>query len=108
MPWCTRPRDMLLSDECCPPAPAQSAPTMHEHRLTLAEILDLGRGRDGFRTDAEALRGGKTPPGREASSPVVVADQKWRSAKPPAFARARESTEWLSGRLGLEHYHIDP
>jgi len=93
-----------------PPAPAQSAPTIHEHRLTLAEILDLlVEDEMVSRTDAEALRAERRLQGGKHHPLVVVADQKWRSAKPPAPLLGLENlTEWLSGRLGLEYYHIDP
>jgi general secretion pathway protein E len=39
----------------------------------------------------------------------VIADQKWRSAKPPVRMLNLENlTEWLAGRTGLDYLHIDP
>jgi general secretion pathway protein E len=81
-----------------------------EHRLALTEVLDWMI-EDGLvdREAAEALRverrlhGGKTHP------LIVIADQKWRSAKPPAVLLSLEMlTEWLAGRTGLDYQHIDP
>ena len=81
-----------------------------EHRLALTEVLDWMI-EDGLvdREAAESLRverrlhGGKTHP------LIVIADQKWRSAKPPAVLLSLEMlTEWLAGRTGLDYQHIDP
>src|SRR5574343_518637 len=81
-----------------------------EHRLALTEVLDWMI-EDGLvdREAAEALRverrlhGGKTHP------LIVIADQKWRRAQPPAVLLSLEMlTEWLAGRTGLDYQHIDP
>ncbi len=40
---------------------------------------------------------------------IVIADQKWRSAKPPVRMLNLENlTEWLAGACGLDYLHIDP
>ncbi|MDW8468384.1 MAG: hypothetical protein RML56_04630 [Burkholderiales bacterium] len=39
----------------------------------------------------------------------IVAEQKWKSAKPPHRLLALEPlTEWLARRVGMEYLHIDP
>ncbi len=84
--------------------------TIGEHRLTLAEVLDwmvedalVGReAADALKTERR-LHGGKIHP------LIVIADQKWRSAKAPAQLLSLEVlTEWLAGRTGLDYLHIDP
>ena len=81
-----------------------------EHRLTLAEVLDcmvedalVGReAADALKTERR-LHGGKIHP------LIVIADQKWRSAKASAQLLSLEVlTEWLAGRTGLDYLHIDP
>ena len=40
---------------------------------------------------------------------AVIADQKWRSAKPPGRPLGVEwLTEWLAKQTGMEYFHIDP
>jgi len=40
---------------------------------------------------------------------AVIADQKWRSAKPPNKPMGVEwLTEWLAKQTGMEYFHIDP
>ncbi len=40
---------------------------------------------------------------------VLIAEQKWRSAKPPARILTLESlTEWLAARIDVPYMHIDP
>ncbi|MCH2221379.1 MAG: type II/IV secretion system protein, partial [Dechloromonas sp.] len=81
-----------------------------EHRLTLAEVVDwmvedglVGREAADALKSERRLHGGKTHP------LIVIADQKWRSAKPLAQLLNLENlTEWLAGRTGLDYLHIDP
>jgi general secretion pathway protein E len=40
---------------------------------------------------------------------VVIAEQRWRSEKPPGqFLTGEPLTEWLAGRMKMPFYHIDP
>ncbi len=40
---------------------------------------------------------------------AFIADQKWRSAKPPGRVLSLDFlTEWLAGALGMDYIHIDP
>jgi hypothetical protein len=49
------------------------------------------------------------PAWRQDHPLIVIADQKWRSAKPPVRMLNLENlTEWLAGRTGLDYLHIDP
>ncbi|MGL5001788.1 MAG: GspE/PulE family protein [Casimicrobium sp.] len=56
----------------------------------------------------EALR--STAKFRSYDHPLtLIADQKWRSAKPPMRVLTLEGlTEWLAKRLDVEYFHIDP
>ncbi|MBK7898125.1 MAG: type II/IV secretion system protein [Azonexus sp.] len=97
-----------------PATPGTAAPSplpnAHEHRLTLAEVLEF-LVEDGLvaKGDADALRAERRLQGGKAHPLVVVADQKWRSATQPLRPLNLENlTEWLAGRLGLAYYHIDP
>ncbi|MBP5987948.1 MAG: Flp pilus assembly complex ATPase component TadA [Azonexus sp.] len=81
-----------------------------EHRLALTEVLDWLI-EDGLvdREVAEALRAERRLHGGKTHPLIVLADQKWRSAKPPAVLLSLEMlTEWLAGRTGLDYQHIDP
>ena len=87
-----------------------NTPVVHEHRLTLTEVLDWLLA-DGLVRPAEVetlrqaqrLRDGKQHP------LVTVAEQKWRAATDPGRVLTLEAlTEWLAGRLGLPYQHIDP
>jgi len=81
-----------------------------EHRLALTEVLDWMI-EDGLvdREAAEALREERRLHGGKMHPLIVIADQKWRNAKPPAVLLSLEMlTEWLAGRTGLDYQHIDP
>jgi general secretion pathway protein E len=81
-----------------------------EHRLTLAEVLDW-LVEDGLvgREGADALKQERRLHGGKVHPLIVIADQKWRSAKAPAALLTLENlTEWLAGRTGLDYLHIDP
>ena len=81
-----------------------------EHRLTLAEVLDW-LVEDGLvgREGADALKQERRLHGGKVHPLIVIADQKWRSAKAPSALLTLETlTEWLAGRTGLDYLHIDP
>jgi len=81
-----------------------------EHRLTLAEVVDW-MVEDGLvdRESADALKSERRLHGGKIHPLIVIADQKWRSAKPPSVLLNLETlTEWLAGRTGLDYLHIDP
>jgi len=82
----------------------------HEHRLTLAELLDW-LVEDGLvaRDVAEQLRKERRYYRGTQHPLVIIADQEWKSAKPPQRALSLEAlTEWLAHRTGMEYLHIDP
>jgi len=79
-------------------------------RLTLAGILDWlvadqlvgAQAADDLKKERRYYRGALHPL-------VIIADQKWRSATPPAKPLTLEAlTEWLAKRVGLDYFHIDP
>ena len=81
-----------------------------EHRLTLAEVSAalVADGQVGapeaekFMTERRYFRGDIHPL-------IVVAEQKWKSAKPPHRLLDLETlTQWLAQWCGLEYRHIDP
>ncbi|MBI3140791.1 MAG: type II/IV secretion system protein, partial [Rhodocyclales bacterium] len=83
---------------------------VHEHRLTLAEVIDalaaehlIPRGvGEAFKKERRYFRGDVHPL-------VVVADQKWKTAREPHKPLTLDFlAEWLAGRVGLEYRHIDP
>ncbi len=83
---------------------------VHEHRLTIAELLDMlvtdgmvdAAAAELLRKERRYYRGTQHPL-------VIIADQNWKSTKPPHRALALESlTEWLAQRCGMEYLHIDP
>ncbi len=83
---------------------------MGEHRLAMAEVLDW-MVEDGLvgKEEAERLKTERRLYGGKIHPLIVIADQKWRSAKPPARLLSLETlTEWLAGRSGLDYLHIDP
>jgi len=84
---------------------------VHEHKLTLAEIL------------AELVADGLVPqvnadkinfPARNLGAIklhplVVVASQKWKNPRPPFQSLDLEAlSQWLAGKVGLPYQHIDP
>ena len=61
------------------------------------------------REAADALKTERRLHGGKIHPLIVIADQKWRSAKAPAQLLSLEVlTEWLAGRTGLDYLHIDP
>ena len=85
-------------------------PSIIEHRLTLAELLDwLVEDKQISDEQAEVLKKERRYY-RGASHPlVIIADQKWKSLQAPHRLLSLESlSEWLAKRVGLEYMHIDP
>ena len=81
-----------------------------EHRLTIAELLDWLVA-DGMVEvpDAEKMKKERRYY-RGTQHPLsIIADQKWKSAKPPHKVLALDSlAEWLAKRVNMEYKHIDP
>ena len=91
-------------------SPAQSEVTESERRLDLGEVLDwlVADALVGAQ-EAAALRHAKRYYRGEAHPLVLVAEQKWRSARAPHKTLTVDALcEWLAGRVGLEYRHIDP
>jgi len=87
-----------------------AAEVAQDHRLTLGEVLH-GLVADGLvpKAEADKLLADRRLRRADHHPLVVIADQKWRSAKPPQKLLTLEwLTEWLSGQTGLEYLHIDP
>jgi general secretion pathway protein E len=83
-------------------------PAGADRRLRLDDILRWMVA-DGLVDAAEAERAARSRTKRFDHPLELVADQKWRAAKPPHAALTLEwLTEWLAGRLGVPYRHIDP
>jgi general secretion pathway protein E len=84
--------------------------TVHEHRLTLAEVLKSLLEDDLVSSsDADALLKESRLKRLVAHPLVIIADQKWKSQKEPHRPLTLEDLgEWLARRVGLEYQHIDP
>lgn len=83
---------------------------MHEHRLTLTEVLDM-LVKDGMASiqDADGLKAEQRLHGGANHPLTVIAEQKWRSLKSEKQVLHIEAlTEWLAGKVGLDYFHIDP
>jgi general secretion pathway protein E len=83
---------------------------VHEHRLTLAEVLGWLTD-DGLVCvpDADLLLKESRLKRLVAHPLVVIADQQWKSAQEPHRPLNLEGLgEWLAGRVGLDYHHIDP
>jgi general secretion pathway protein E len=87
-----------------------AAEARQDHRLTLSEVLQalVAEGlvpkaeADKLIADRRLHRGDHHPL-------AIIADQKWRSAKPPNRILGIEwLTEWLAKQTGMEYFHIDP
>ena len=85
-------------------------PSATEHRLTLVEVVDWLVLDGQIGTDAaEELKKARRYYKGSAHPLVIIADQKWKSAKAPHRALSLEAlTEWLALRVGMEYAHIDP
>ncbi|WP_298602286.1 GspE/PulE family protein [Zoogloea sp.] len=82
----------------------------HEHRLSLAEILDVLVA-DGLvaRADADALLLAQRRRAGEAHPLAVIAGQKWHALQQPhRLLGLEELTEWLAGKVELDYLRIDP
>jgi general secretion pathway protein E len=88
----------------------KAANAVHEHRLTLAEVLGYLVADDIVpMADADLLIAEQRLKRQEMHPLVVVAEQKWKSLKPPYRALSLEElAEWLARKVGLEYFHIDP
>ena len=75
----------------------------HEHRLTLAEVLEWMVADGLVENDiAEALKVERRLHSAKDHPLVVIADQKWRPPGQPARLLTLEAlTEWLAGRVKL-------
>ena len=87
-----------------------AAEARQDHRLTLSEVLQalVSEGlvpkaeADKLIADRRLHRGDHHPL-------AIIADQKWRSARPPNRILGVEwLTEWLAKQTGMEYFHIDP
>jgi general secretion pathway protein E len=93
--------------------PHKAAPTVHEHRLTLTEVLNILTA-DGLVTqaDADALRAEHRIRRHEAHPLTIIAEQKWKAPLPPDMTlrtlALEELSEWLARKVELEYFHIDP
>ncbi|HMH17546.1 MAG TPA: GspE/PulE family protein [Burkholderiales bacterium] len=87
-----------------------AAETLQDHRLTLAEVAQ-GLVADGIvpKAEADKLIADRRLHRGDHHPLTVIADQKWRSAKPPQKILGLEwLTEWLAKQTGMDYYHIDP
>jgi general secretion pathway protein E len=81
-----------------------------DHRLTLGEVLDELVA-DGLleRAESDRLIAERRMHRAEHHPLILIADQKWKMAKPPGKVMHLEwLTEWLAQKTGLDYYHIDP
>ena len=92
------------------PVPASSSPSGEgaDRRLRLEDILKLMVS-EGLVSAAEADRVARSRTQRFEHPLELIADQRWKSAKPPHNALTLETlVEWLAGKLGIRYQHIDP
>jgi len=92
------------------PAMQTAAEARQDHRLTLSEVLQALVA-DGLvpKADADKLIADRRMHRGDHHPLTVIADQKWRSAKPPGRLLGVEwLTEWLAKQTGMEYFHIDP
>lgn len=83
---------------------------IREHRISLVEVLDMLVA-DGMldAAVAESLKVGRRLHGDKLHPLIVIAEQKWRSLRPPQKSLSLDTlTEWLAARCGLDYLHIDP
>jgi general secretion pathway protein E len=87
-----------------------AAEARQDHRLSLSEVL-LALVAEGLvpKADADKLIADRRMHRGDHHPLAVIADQKWRSAKPPNKILGLEwLTEWLAKQTGMEYFHIDP
>jgi general secretion pathway protein E len=83
-------------------------PAATDRRLRLDDILKLMVA-DGLITSADGESLARTRTLRFEHPLEAVADQKWKSAKPPNKVMTLEwLVEWLAGKLDVPYLHIDP
>src|SRR5260221_2662014 len=87
-----------------------AAQVVQDHRLTVAEVLQaLVAEGVVLKADADKLVADRRLHRGDHHPLVVVADQKWRSQKPPQKILGLEwLTEWLARQAGIDYFHIDP
>jgi general secretion pathway protein E len=80
----------------------------HDRRLRLEEILTLLQA-DGLVTSAEADALLRSPSKRMDHPLEIIAEKNWHSPTGPRKALTLDFlVEWLAGKLGIPHLHIDP
>jgi general secretion pathway protein E len=87
-----------------------AAEAVQDHRLTLSEVLQALVA-EGLvpKADADKLVADRRLHRGDHHPLVVIADQKWRSLKPPNKVLFLEwLAEWLARQTGMEYFHIDP
>jgi general secretion pathway protein E len=87
-----------------------AAEARQDHRLTLSEVVQAMVA-DGLvpKAEADKLVSDRRLHRADHHPLAVIADQKWRSSKPPNKPMGIEwLTEWLAGQTGMEYFHIDP
>src|SRR6266705_2688824 len=92
------------------PAMRTAAEAVQDHRLTLSEVLHALVA-EGLvpKADADKLVADRRLHRGDHHPLVVIADQKWRSLKPPQKVLFLEwLTEWLARQTGMDYFHIDP
>jgi general secretion pathway protein E len=83
-------------------------PAATDRRLRLDDILKLMVA-EGLVTSADAESLARTRTLRFEHPLEAIADQKWKSAKPPGKVMTLEwLVEWLAGKLDVPYLHIDP
>src|SRR5882762_6471245 len=87
---------------------APQRPAATDRRLRLDDILKLMVA-DGLIASADAEALARTRTLRFEHPLEAIADQKWKSAKPPNKMMTLDwLVEWLAGKLGVPYLHIDP
>ena len=89
---------------------AQDAQVVHEHRLTLPEVVGWLL-EDGMieKAPADKLVAERRLYRGDIHPLVMIADQKWRNLLTAGKPLALEDlTEWMAKRVGLDYVHIDP
>src|SRR5258707_12779364 len=87
-----------------------AAQVVQDHRLTLAEVLQaLVAEGVVLKADADKLVADRRLHRGDHHPLVVIADQKWRSHKPPQKILGLEwLTEWLARQTREGYFHIHP